>query len=123
MRSAEKPTVGLTIPQNIAVFYVNSTGGWTNVVIMLILGRSILFAYFANILRADCFNQIKARNESRDRRVIDLLYDEYVGIHLKSKKFIDQMGQWQDVLKPKINDRVGEISMELSRLFLNNAVK
>jgi DNA repair protein RecO (recombination protein O) len=29
------------------------------------------------------------------------LYEEYIGLHLKSKKFIDQMSEWQDVLKPK----------------------
>ncbi|MCJ0555961.1 DNA repair protein RecO, partial [Enterococcus cecorum] len=29
---------------------------------------------------------------------------EYVGIHLKSKKFIDQMKNWQDILiKPETN--------------------
>lgn len=33
------------------------------------------------------------------RTTIDELYDEYVGIHLKSKKFIDQMKKWEDVLK------------------------
>lgn len=35
------------------------------------------------------------------RRVIDQLYDEYVGIHLKSKKFIDDMHNWQDLMKPE----------------------
>lgn len=45
--------------------------------------------------------KLKPETKAAIRRVIDLLYDEYVGIHLKSKKFIDQMGQWQDVLKPK----------------------
>ena len=33
------------------------------------------------------------------RDFIDLLYDEYVGIHLKSKKFIDSLGDWGNILK------------------------
>ncbi|MCZ1300290.1 DNA repair protein RecO, partial [Enterococcus faecium] len=35
---------------------------------------------------------------------IDQLYDEYVGIHLKSKKFIDQMKSWAHVLKTSEKD-------------------
>lgn len=35
------------------------------------------------------------------RDFIDLLYDEYVGIHLKSKKFIDSLGDWGSILKDK----------------------
>lgn len=35
------------------------------------------------------------------RDFIDLLYDEYVGIHLKSKKFIDSLGDWGNILKDK----------------------
>lgn len=35
------------------------------------------------------------------RRAIDQLYEEYVGLHLKSKTFIDQMVDWQ----PKNNAR------------------
>ena len=45
--------------------------------------------------------KLKPETKQAIRQVIDLLYDEYVGLHLKSKKFIDQMGQWQDILKPK----------------------
>ena len=33
------------------------------------------------------------------RRVIDELYDEFVGIRLKSKTFIDQMKSWEGTLK------------------------
>lgn len=32
------------------------------------------------------------------RETIDMLYEEYVGIFLKSKKFIDDMSKWQNVL-------------------------
>ena len=35
------------------------------------------------------------------RDFINLLYDEYVGIHLKSKKFIDSLGDWGSILKDK----------------------
>ena len=33
------------------------------------------------------------------RHIIDQLYDEYVGIHLKSKKFIDSLGDWGNILQ------------------------
>lgn len=35
------------------------------------------------------------------RIIIDQLYEEYVGIHLKSKKFIDSLDIWGDILKDK----------------------
>lgn len=40
------------------------------------------------------------------RQTIDLLYEEFTGIHLKSKKFIDQMKSWEGMLKP--NDKPDE---------------
>lgn len=33
------------------------------------------------------------------RHIIDQLYDKYVGIHLKSKKFIDSLGDWGNILQ------------------------
>ena len=33
------------------------------------------------------------------RHIIDQLYDEYVGIHIKSKKFIDSLGDWGNILQ------------------------
>lgn len=33
------------------------------------------------------------------RHIIDQIYDEYVGIHLKSKKFIDSLGDWGNILQ------------------------
>ena len=33
------------------------------------------------------------------RQFIDQLYEEYVGIHLKSKKFIDSLADWGQLLK------------------------
>ncbi len=44
--------------------------------------------------------KVKSVVKKEIRRVIDQLYDEYVGIHLKSKKFIDDMHKWQDLMKP-----------------------
>lgn len=35
------------------------------------------------------------------RLFIDQLYDEYVGIHLKSKKFIDSLDDWGSILQKK----------------------
>ena len=42
---------------------------------------------------------IKADMKLKIRQFIDGLYDEYVGIHLKSKKFLDGMSGWADIMK------------------------
>ncbi|MGM0237739.1 DNA repair protein RecO [Enterococcus sp. AZ103] len=63
--------------------------------------RGIYFLrMFAN-LSYDKIGEIKLKAETKKeiRRILDQLYDEYVGLHLKSKKFIDQMTEWEDVLK------------------------
>ena len=46
-------------------------------------------------------DSIKVKPETKQalRQTIDLIYEEFVGIHLKSKKFIDQMKSWEDVLR------------------------
>lgn len=44
---------------------------------------------------------LKPETKQQIRATLDQLYDEYIGLHLKSKKFIDQMSSWQDLLKPK----------------------
>lgn len=42
---------------------------------------------------------VKAETKREIRNVIDLLYDELVGIKLKSKRFIDNMHSWEGILK------------------------
>lgn len=44
--------------------------------------------------------QLKKATKKNIRLLLDQIYDEYVGLHLKSKKFIDQMDSWADMLKP-----------------------
>ena len=56
----------------------------------------------------DKINGIRLKEETKQaiRQLIDQLYEEYVGIHLKSKKFIDQMKSWEHVLKvPEKEDK------------------
>lgn len=55
---------------------------------------------FSNI-RYSQINQINLKPETKQaiRLVLDDLYSEYVGIHLKSKKFIDEMKNWENLLK------------------------
>lgn len=45
--------------------------------------------------------ELKTETKKFIRQTIDALYEEYVGVHLKSKKFIDQMGTWENMLQPK----------------------
>lgn len=51
---------------------------------------------------------LKTETKTLIRKTIDELYDEYVGIYLKSKKFIDQMKQWEDVLKVPTRENKNE---------------
>lgn len=42
---------------------------------------------------------VKTETKKEIRRVIDLIYDELVGVRLKSKKFIDQLNQFGNLLR------------------------
>lgn len=44
---------------------------------------------------------LKADIKRKLRQFIDQIYDEYVGIHLKPKKFIDSLSDWGDILKER----------------------
>lgn len=50
-------------------------------------------------------NEITLKKETKDmiRFILDDIYGEYVGIFLKSKKFIDDMKNWENVLKKDEN--------------------
>lgn len=50
---------------------------------------------------------VKKETKNELRRLIDLLYEEYVGIHLKSKTFLNQMNTWEDRLK--LTDKTNEM--------------
>lgn len=49
--------------------------------------------------------QLKPSTKQAIRQVIDQLYEEYVGIHLKSKKFIDDMPKWAGMLEEPTDDQ------------------
>lgn len=42
---------------------------------------------------------IKPDTQSEIKRLIDHMYDQYVGLKLKSKKFIDNLHEWEDTLR------------------------
>lgn len=42
---------------------------------------------------------VKPATKRAIRHLLDEIDDEFIGLHLKSKKFIDQMSRWEDVLK------------------------
>lgn len=62
--------------------------------------RAIHFIRLFSTVSYDKVQDINVKSETKTaiRQTIDELYDEYVGIHLKSKKFIDQMKSWEDTL-------------------------
>ena len=63
--------------------------------------RAIHFIRLFSAVSYEKLNSIDLAQETKVqiRKVIDELYNEYVGIHLKSKKFIDQMKSWAGTLK------------------------
>jgi len=62
--------------------------------------------YLLDQFQAVQFNDLKTISLNSElkyqlRKVIDQIYEEYVGIHLKSKKFIDSLEDWGEILKNK----------------------
>lgn len=60
--------------------------------------------HFIRMFSAISYEQIQNIHLSTEtkagiRQTIDMLYDEYVGVHLKSKKFIDQMKTWEEKMQ------------------------
>lgn len=47
---------------------------------------------------------VKDEMKRKLRLFIDQIYDEYVGIHLKSKKFIDDLSSWGQLMKQTENE-------------------
>lgn len=63
--------------------------------------KAVHFVRMFSAITYEQIENISVKDETKAdiRELIDQLYEEYVGIHLKSKKFIDQMKSWEDVLK------------------------
>nr|WP_027108469.1 DNA repair protein RecO [Lacticigenium naphthae] len=65
--------------------------------------RAVHFLRLFSILSFDRVGKITLKEETKKeiRWLIDQIYEEYVGLHLKSKKFIDNMYKWEAVLKKR----------------------
>ncbi|EXJ22467.1 DNA recombination and repair protein RecO [Alkalibacterium sp. AK22] len=63
--------------------------------------KAIHFIRLFSVVSLEQINTITLKPETKKeiRQVIDQLYDELIGLNLKSKKFIDSMHQWEGVLK------------------------
>jgi len=64
--------------------------------------------HFIKLFNEISYEQIKSINLSDEtkqqiRQVVDSIYEEYVGIHLKSKKFIDDMQNWKEMIPKREN--------------------
>lgn len=64
--------------------------------------KAIHFIRLFSVVSFDKIKSISITDETKKeiRAVIDQLYDEMVGIKLKSRRFIDSMKQWENMLKP-----------------------
>lgn len=63
--------------------------------------KAIHFIRIFSRINYQQISSIKLKDETKlaIRQTLDNIYDEYVGIHLKSKKFINQMKSWENMLK------------------------
>ncbi|KRM12090.1 DNA repair protein RecO [Paucilactobacillus suebicus] len=68
--------------------------------------RTIYYLRKFSRLNLDQLTSIEVHEETKKhlRQVIDEIYDDGVGLRLKSKKFIDQLGTWENKLPPLTND-------------------
>lgn len=64
--------------------------------------RAIYFIQLFAAITYEQINQISIKPETLQaiRLFLDMFYEEYIGLHLKSKKFIDQMASWEHLLHP-----------------------
>lgn len=58
--------------------------------------RTIYYLRLFSVLDLNRLNSIQVKPETKKelRKTIDQIYNDLVGVHLKSKKFIDEMQQW-----------------------------
>ncbi|MDN5372461.1 MAG: repair protein RecO [Carnobacterium sp.] len=65
--------------------------------------RAVHFVRLFSVVSLDQLGSINVKEETKReiRTLIDMIYEESVGIKLKSKKFIDQMYSWGDLLVDK----------------------
>lgn len=71
--------------------------------------RAIHFMRLFSSISLDQIKSIELKDETKEdiRKTIDLLYDEFVGVHLKSKKFIDEMKDWETTMRiPKREPKI-----------------
>lgn len=63
--------------------------------------RAIHFIRLFSVITFDRIQSVSVKDDTKAdiNRVIEQLYDELVGLKLKSKKFIDDMKNWQDLIK------------------------
>lgn len=65
--------------------------------------KAMHFIRLFSVLSFDKLNTVSLKKQTKleIRYVIDELYDELVGLNMKSKRFINQMHQWESILKRK----------------------
>lgn len=63
--------------------------------------RTIYFLRQFSVLDLTKINSIKMKDSTKRnlRRTLDEIYNSQVGVYVKAKKFIDQMGSWEKLLK------------------------
>ncbi|MGX6980061.1 DNA repair protein RecO [Vagococcus elongatus] len=69
--------------------------------------RAIHFIRMFSSITLEQINTISVSDQTKKelREMIDALYEEFVGVSLKSKQFIDKMASWEDILRtPKEQD-------------------
>lgn len=68
--------------------------------------KTVYYLRQFSVIKLDQISSINVKPATKKmlRKVIDELYEENVGLHLKAKHFIDQMGAWADQLSQSRRD-------------------
>lgn len=63
--------------------------------------RTIYYLRQFSAIDLDQLRSVNVKNETKKclRQTIDTLYNDQVGVYVKAKKFIDQMGKWDQILR------------------------
>lgn len=63
--------------------------------------RTIYYLRLFSVIDLKQLHSIKVKDVTKQhlRHAIDTLYNDQVGVYVKAKKFIDQMGSWDQILK------------------------
>lgn len=68
---------------------------------MHIIPKAVHLVRLYSVINLETIGEISIKKNTQEeiKRLIDHMYDQLVGLKLKSKKFIDDLYKWEDFMK------------------------